>query len=513
MTAEVMGPCDIEQQKPDGSLYEYNVGSEIILNTLENGRRDCFTKMSNSNTTLENHLVPTGSDEKDSSTLFKLDKDSSEESLCIFSFEQQIACVSGGNTESKKCTTGSFKPRSSSRLINMRKGTDNSQEIITNSLTCNNETTCHDASKDSLIELGSGVSVCNPAEVNMVSSVEAPSMSLKSFSRKGTFEKSGGDYLTRYDSPNECFTSRGNNNSKKESMGPFEVRRLSKQKKGNANRQSTIRKTTVLVSDVFNISENSLVCKYDTTQHDTLKDSDVSGCNPSEVNMVSSVGTPNQYSRSLSRKGTRKSVQKHPNRRNFLEPSVSACGKTDSKKELRGLSEARRSTRLINTKNGSDSRHGTVGKKSVHVPLGLPSVTITVDEINCVPEGENDLDRTFIGPDETMRKSSLAGIKHPNHGSQSKTRKRLEYITDAKETPIAKNKKKESFVLSPKESNRKRTKSGRLRVPPLAFWHNQRIIYDRNLQIAGVLNGLPAVESLSITGSNSNPVRKKPKFI
>ncbi|KAF5205750.1 hypothetical protein FRX31_004662 [Thalictrum thalictroides] len=421
MTAEVMGPYDIEQHKTDGSLEEYNVGSEVVLNTWENQHRDCSSKMSN--TTLEYHYVPTGSDEKNSLTPFKLDRDNLEEGRCIFSLKQKylsdrikalrssnstntnlsdsvpdddvndmetpvqrksniakssslpnvdlldvtrkivvatvpndsanvlvnhssgnnynarldlskhylmelgsnvICCTSSdvnmlspvktpkefirrnspnafvtscGDTESKKCTTGSSEARRSSRLINMRKGTDNRQEIITTNLTCNNERTRHDASKDSLIELGSGVSDCNPAEVNMVSSLETPSMSLKSFSRKGTSEKSGGDYSARYNSPKECFTSRANNNSKNESMGPFEARSSSKlmtMKEDDDNRQRTIRKTT----------------------------------------------------------------------------------------------EARRSTRLINMTKGSDNRPEAIGKKSV--------------------------------------------LENPNNGSHSKTRKRLEYMTDVR---------------------------------------------------------------------------------
>ncbi|KAJ4974389.1 hypothetical protein NE237_007563 [Protea cynaroides] len=70
---------------------------------------------------------------------------------------------------------------------------------------------------------------------------------------------------------------------------------------------------------------------------------------------------------------------------------------------------------------------------------------------------------------------------------------------------------KKSSIVSPESLSCKRSKSGRLIFPPLAFWENQQVVYDADGQITGIQNGLTMAESSA--GSKSGTMKRKKKFI
>ncbi|KAJ4972198.1 hypothetical protein NE237_005297 [Protea cynaroides] len=70
---------------------------------------------------------------------------------------------------------------------------------------------------------------------------------------------------------------------------------------------------------------------------------------------------------------------------------------------------------------------------------------------------------------------------------------------------------KKSSIVSPESLSCKRSKSGRLIVPPLAFWENQQVVYNADGQITGIRNG-PTIGEFS-AGSKSGTMKRKKKLI
>ncbi|XP_042519047.1 kinetochore-associated protein KNL-2 homolog [Macadamia integrifolia] len=65
-------------------------------------------------------------------------------------------------------------------------------------------------------------------------------------------------------------------------------------------------------------------------------------------------------------------------------------------------------------------------------------------------------------------------------------------------------------IVSPESLSSRRSKLGRLLLPPLAFWNNQQVVYDADGHITGIQNGLPTGESSA--GSKSGAMKRKKKL-
>ncbi|KAL5710927.1 hypothetical protein ACHQM5_021433 [Ranunculus cassubicifolius] len=172
--------------------------------------------------------------------------------------------------------------------------------------------------------------------------------------------------------------------------------------------------------------------------------------------------------------------------------AVPSSVKTGSKKVPNAPFEARRSNRVKIIEDMKDTNKQEKAKNKALPP-------------------EKDLNIPSMEPNVNMYDSPLEESSHDDRPtkSQSKAKRRLEFIADASSTPIAKD--NNVWSLSPVESSCKRSRSGRLILPPLDFWRNQRAIYDMGRECVGVLNGLPPVESL--TRNYSEPLRKRKKRV
>ncbi|XP_010253234.1 PREDICTED: uncharacterized protein LOC104594582 isoform X2 [Nelumbo nucifera] len=71
--------------------------------------------------------------------------------------------------------------------------------------------------------------------------------------------------------------------------------------------------------------------------------------------------------------------------------------------------------------------------------------------------------------------------------------------------------RKHSSIVSPECLSFRRSRSGRLLVPTLEFWHNEQVVYDADGQITGIQKGLPTIETSA--GSRSHTQEKKKKRV
>ncbi|KAL3536384.1 hypothetical protein ACH5RR_004845 [Cinchona calisaya] len=74
------------------------------------------------------------------------------------------------------------------------------------------------------------------------------------------------------------------------------------------------------------------------------------------------------------------------------------------------------------------------------------------------------------------------------------------------ESHVTPKKKEESSIASPESLSLRRSRSGRLLVPTMQFWRNQRAVYDADRRITGIKD--PQLNQ-PIEGSRSEPQRKK----
>ncbi|KAI3961297.1 hypothetical protein MKX01_007011 [Papaver californicum] len=87
--------------------------------------------------------------------------------------------------------------------------------------------------------------------------------------------------------------------------------------------------------------------------------------------------------------------------------------------------------------------------------------------------------------------------------------------------PASKSKKKNQFSSGQEglNLNLKRSRSGRLLIPPLEFWRNQQVLYDKDGRIAVVEGSMPVLEAsrglshFSSIGSKSEPPKAKRKLV
>ncbi|XP_008806422.1 kinetochore-associated protein KNL-2 homolog isoform X2 [Phoenix dactylifera] len=123
--------------------------------------------------------------------------------------------------------------------------------------------------------------------------------------------------------------------------------------------------------------------------------------------------------------------------------------------------------------------------------------------------GENILK---ITNDQNAKISEVLIMEQPSgektlHTTRRKTAWRP--ISSAYQTPNTRGKARQLSMASPESLNLKRSRSGRLIVPPLANWC-QQIIYNADGSIAGI-RGAHVLNSPKI-GSQSEPVKKRKKF-
>ncbi|OVA18321.1 SANT associated [Macleaya cordata] len=205
--------------------------------------------------------------------------------------------------------------------------------------------------------------------------------------------------------------------------------------------------------------------------------------------------------------------------------------------------------------------------------VGSDFVKSDVDKVDCEPGGRSALDQPNIGVPETLpgqteldnqsskdgsqmncmlssvpifavekvncksaidgaesneqSKSCISSIMLGNmkHASDLKMSKEREESEDSKPgtcgrktkrkpvlpSPETRSRRKNLCLVSPEDLSLKRSRSGRLLVPPLDFWRNQQVVYGEDGRITGVQDGLPVLESS--TGAKSEPPKAKRKLI
>ncbi|KAI3961979.1 hypothetical protein MKW92_013711 [Papaver armeniacum] len=74
--------------------------------------------------------------------------------------------------------------------------------------------------------------------------------------------------------------------------------------------------------------------------------------------------------------------------------------------------------------------------------------------------------------------------------------------------------RKMQYSNTPEQSSLslKRSRSGRLLIPPLEFWRNELVMYDKDREITGIQEGTPNVVDHPI-GSRSEPPKTKRKLV
>ncbi|XP_038998755.1 kinetochore-associated protein KNL-2 homolog [Hibiscus syriacus] len=82
--------------------------------------------------------------------------------------------------------------------------------------------------------------------------------------------------------------------------------------------------------------------------------------------------------------------------------------------------------------------------------------------------------------------SKLNRVKE--HSPRKGTRKKLDLVDVA--SPVSGTRKGTLSILSPKSLNLKRSRSGRVLLPPMEFWRNQIPVYDQDRTITGIMEGM-----------------------
>ncbi|XP_009787991.1 uncharacterized protein [Nicotiana sylvestris] len=92
-------------------------------------------------------------------------------------------------------------------------------------------------------------------------------------------------------------------------------------------------------------------------------------------------------------------------------------------------------------------------------------------------------------------------FKSTSASATKSTKRKLTYETPQKE-------KEAVPVISPEPSSFKRSRSGRLLLPPMEFWRNQMAIYDADRRVTAIKQSNLDLDNLSIV-SRSEPSRKR----
>ncbi|KAL4297618.1 hypothetical protein GQ457_12G009520 [Hibiscus cannabinus] len=98
--------------------------------------------------------------------------------------------------------------------------------------------------------------------------------------------------------------------------------------------------------------------------------------------------------------------------------------------------------------------------------------------------------------------SKLNHVKE--HSPRKETQKKLDFVDVA--TPVSDRRKGTQSIISPESLNLKRSRSGRVLLPPMEFWRNQIPVYDQDRGITGIKEGVDGTQQ---SGSRSNLKRQK----
>ncbi|XP_065854298.1 kinetochore-associated protein KNL-2 homolog [Euphorbia lathyris] len=88
-----------------------------------------------------------------------------------------------------------------------------------------------------------------------------------------------------------------------------------------------------------------------------------------------------------------------------------------------------------------------------------------------------------------------------------KARRRIIFDTPV-ESPRTQKSKEKTRIVSPESLRLRRSRSGRLLLPPLEFWHNQIPIYDADRNVTGIQEEISSSVGLT-SGSKSEPKKQK----
>ncbi|GMI71326.1 KINETOCHORE NULL 2 [Hibiscus trionum] len=138
------------------------------------------------------------------------------------------------------------------------------------------------------------------------------------------------------------------------------------------------------------------------------------------------------------------------------------------------------------------------------------SFTMVEEKSNLDSSQKKDMDSTIKVQDEQNLKrntpislpSKLNHVKQ--HSPRKGTRKKLDLGDVA--SPVSGKSKGTQSILSPESLNFKRSRSGRVLLPPMEFWRNQIPVYDQDRRITGVKEG---TDDTQVSGSRSNPKRHR----
>ncbi|GMI96504.1 hypothetical protein HRI_003319700 [Hibiscus trionum] len=90
------------------------------------------------------------------------------------------------------------------------------------------------------------------------------------------------------------------------------------------------------------------------------------------------------------------------------------------------------------------------------------------------------------------------------HSPRKEAQKKLDFVDVA--TPVSDKRKGTQSIISPESLNLKRSRSGRVLLPPMEFWRNQIPVYDQDRRVTGIKEG---VDDTQLPGSRSNSKRRK----
>ncbi|KAK9123175.1 hypothetical protein Sjap_012777 [Stephania japonica] len=121
----------------------------------------------------------------------------------------------------------------------------------------------------------------------------------------------------------------------------------------------------------------------------------------------------------------------------------------------------------------------------------------------------------FDTSDKTELKISEEGVESPNTQqeiSRKRTKRKLEYasrsVKNVTTSVRTRSTRKNITSVSPESLSYKRSRSGRLLVPPLNFWCNEQVVYDMDGQITGIIPGVK-----SNAGMKMEILQKKKKVV
>ncbi|XP_027173297.1 kinetochore-associated protein KNL-2 homolog [Coffea eugenioides] len=136
------------------------------------------------------------------------------------------------------------------------------------------------------------------------------------------------------------------------------------------------------------------------------------------------------------------------------------------------------------------------------------------DQANMFTDGDRKQDQKNKRIRKRARKvmhspSWLGGVgkkREKNAGASKRPMPNPANFSVKKGSPITRKKKEESFIALPESLSLQRSRSGRLLLPTMQFWRNQRAVYDADRRIMGIKD--PQLNQHT-KGSRSEPQRKK----